>query len=189
MVSNRMLMCRGMLERPWVHVDLCAWIGRLLIHHDLCAQSSNVSVFPSLVDALQSARCAARRRRAFFPTVRAIRRPQVHVTPRVSFSALVVNISSRPDGGFRDPIESCATVLAALEESSKHSSVRPAPESAPLWWSGAGGELVRHFRATSSLTSPLTFVLCPFVAGISSNSEDHRPHSTRSGKQRKIMRY
>jgi len=31
--------------------------------------------------------------------------------------------------------------------------------------------------------------LCRFVAGISSSSECHRPHSTRSGKQRKIVRY
>ena len=31
---------------------------------------------------------------------------------------------NRPDGGFRDPMESCATGLAALEESRKHSAVR-----------------------------------------------------------------
>jgi len=45
---------------------------------------------------------------------------------------------NRPDGGFRDPMESCATGLAALEESSKHSAVRLFQPSAAARASGAG---------------------------------------------------
>jgi len=56
---------------------------------------------------------------------------------------------NRPDGGFRDPMESCATGLAALEESSKHSAVRLFQPSAAARASGAG-------RWRSSLIFPIS---------------------------------
>ena len=53
-----------------------------------------------------------------------------------------------------------------LEESSKHSAVRPATESAPLW-SGADEDLLRHFRAASAHWDFITLLLvfCLFVWG------------------------